>query len=345
MACGVSAVPPGVLANERSCADDRRQLSAALQPSARTRRCATGGGVAGTRNADLQPGSLRVPLAAAEVRGRTAPQPSSCMVLKARRTRSTCRQRQQAVARGLQRHPHEHAQLRRLTDGASRRRSTTPGLSSRCRPCSALLHLEAREPAQSIALIGYSMGGNLVLKLAGDLGATRHRSCRALSACSPAVDLAARRPTHCMTVAKSHSTNEVSCALFSSAFGARLCSFRVPSIRRSTRKHQLPARLRRPHHGALLRVSVRRTTTITALPRHACSTRLLCPRCCCTQLRRPVRPLHTGRNTQGHRCQPQHHTAGDGARRPLRVPRHILTAMTNGYWADDGCGLGWTHTA
>jgi hypothetical protein len=43
---------------------------------------------------------------------------------------------------------------------------------------------------QSIALIGYSMGGNLVLKLAGDLGKNPPSQLRAIIGVSPVVDLA-----------------------------------------------------------------------------------------------------------------------------------------------------------
>ncbi|MEO6817752.1 MAG: alpha/beta fold hydrolase [Edaphobacter sp.] len=43
---------------------------------------------------------------------------------------------------------------------------------------------------QSIALIGYSMGGNLVLKLAGDLGKTPPPQLRAVIGISPVIDLA-----------------------------------------------------------------------------------------------------------------------------------------------------------
>jgi hypothetical protein len=44
---------------------------------------------------------------------------------------------------------------------------------------------------QSVALIGYSMGGNLVLKLAGDLGASAPPQLRSVVGVSPAADLAA----------------------------------------------------------------------------------------------------------------------------------------------------------
>ena len=46
-----------------------------------------------------------------------------------------------------------------------------------------------REQLQSIALVGYSMGGNLVLKLAGELGANAPRELRSVVGVSPAMDL------------------------------------------------------------------------------------------------------------------------------------------------------------
>jgi len=46
-----------------------------------------------------------------------------------------------------------------------------------------------REHLESIALIGYSMGGNLVLKLAGDLGADAPRQLHSAVGVSPAIDL------------------------------------------------------------------------------------------------------------------------------------------------------------
>lgn len=48
-----------------------------------------------------------------------------------------------------------------------------------------------REQLTSISLIGYSMGGNLVLKLAGDLGTNAPPQLRSVIGVSPAVDLAA----------------------------------------------------------------------------------------------------------------------------------------------------------
>ncbi len=48
-----------------------------------------------------------------------------------------------------------------------------------------------REGLQSVSLVGYSMGGNLVLKLAGDMGAEAPAQLRSVVGVSPAVDLAA----------------------------------------------------------------------------------------------------------------------------------------------------------
>ncbi len=49
----------------------------------------------------------------------------------------------------------------------------------------------SQKKLQRTALVGYSMGGNLVLKLAGDLGAGAPTELKAVAAVSPAADLAA----------------------------------------------------------------------------------------------------------------------------------------------------------
>jgi hypothetical protein len=61
------------------------------------------------------------------------------------------------------------------------------GLS--CDVGALLRHFIEREGLQSVALAGYSMGGNLVLKLAGELGADAPRQLRAVVAVSPSIDL------------------------------------------------------------------------------------------------------------------------------------------------------------
>jgi len=54
-----------------------------------------------------------------------------------------------------------------------------------------LRELIAQKKLQRVALAGYSMGGNLVLKLAGELGADAPAELKAVAAVSPAADLAA----------------------------------------------------------------------------------------------------------------------------------------------------------
>src|ERR1700734_1077012 len=106
MAGDVSAVSTAPVGGQRPFADNLWQLSA-------TPRCASatgdsdGGGLPGSRFADLQPGALRVPLAAAspapnEPDGHHSAWPRRLVAL------SICNgQCQQAVAFRLQRDPHE----------------------------------------------------------------------------------------------------------------------------------------------------------------------------------------------------------------------------------------------
>jgi hypothetical protein len=61
------------------------------------------------------------------------------------------------------------------------------GLS--CDVGAVLRHFIEREHLKSVALVGYSMGGNLVLKLAGELGADSPRQLHAVVAVSPSIDL------------------------------------------------------------------------------------------------------------------------------------------------------------
>ena len=51
--------------------------------------------------------------------------------------------------------------------------------------------LIARDGISRLALVGFSMGGNLVLKLAGEWGSQRPPQFRAVAACCPSMDLAA----------------------------------------------------------------------------------------------------------------------------------------------------------
>ena len=91
------------------------------------------------------------------------------------------------VGRGMQCDSHEHAQLR------GNRGSVTDAVSfralGRCR--SHYADLSAEKGLRAFALIGYSMGGNLVLKLAGELGAGAPPYLKAVVWVSPVMDLAA----------------------------------------------------------------------------------------------------------------------------------------------------------
>ena len=61
------------------------------------------------------------------------------------------------------------------------------GLS--CDVGAVMRHFLLRERLESIALVGYSMGGNLVLKLAGELGTNAPQQLHAVVGVSPAIDL------------------------------------------------------------------------------------------------------------------------------------------------------------
>jgi predicted alpha/beta-fold hydrolase len=53
----------------------------------------------------------------------------------------------------------------------------------------------ARDGISRLALVGFSMGGNIVLKLAGEWGAEAPPEFRAIAACCPAIDLATSADT------------------------------------------------------------------------------------------------------------------------------------------------------
>ena len=61
------------------------------------------------------------------------------------------------------------------------------GLS--CDVGAVLRHFIEREHLKSVSLVGYSMGGNLVLKLAGELGLDAPRQLHSVVAVSPSIDL------------------------------------------------------------------------------------------------------------------------------------------------------------
>ena len=115
-------------------------------------------------------------------------------------------------------------------------------------------HFIARERLESVALVGYSMGGNLVLKLAGELGADAPSQLRSVVAVSPAIDLG---PT---ADALHRPANRLYERRFLRSLIKRFLSQgeSLPARVRSQarRRHPLAARVRRAHHGALLRLCV-----------------------------------------------------------------------------------------
>ena len=191
MARGVSAVSAAPVGRERPSANHRRQLSSPAQCSSRPRN-SIGGGLPGARLADRQPGRLRVPLAAASAAADESDGDHSSRTRRLVPLPICHRQCQQVVARRLQHRADEHAQLRPAEYGEMLRLSPTLYHSGLSGDVDRVLRffLET-QGLQSVALIGYSMGGNLVLKLAGDLAAPHLRSCTSVVGVSPAVDLAA----------------------------------------------------------------------------------------------------------------------------------------------------------
>ena len=236
---------------------------------------------------------------------------------------------------GDERHPHEHAQLRRHR-ALSRRRSTTPA----CRETStrdALLP-GLGTAAERIALVGYSMGGNLVLKL--DRRARRQRAATAALAPSASLppSISALRPTRC-TRRRTACTSAGSsahllrrfrkkCMLFPQVFDPckRADGDRTPCATSTIASP--PSTPASPIRGRLLR---------TAPPPRACSTASRVPTLILHALDDPFVTAHPT-HPRHHRRQPRHHTRREpntaatapSSRRPNPAP---VTGPTTGYWA------------
>ena len=108
---------------------------------------------------------------------------------------------------GLQRHPHEHAQLRRHRAPHPPRSITPASLPMSTASCTSSA---IRRSCSRISLVGYSMGGNLMLKLAGDLGPDAPPELRSVIGVSPP-SISAPPPTPC-TSGRTASMNAASCA-------------------------------------------------------------------------------------------------------------------------------------
>ena len=137
---------------------------------------------------EVEPGArvlAQVPLA--DGRQRSADARCSSTGSKVRATRSTCcGTARKAYARGLQRRPHEHAQLRRhRTPDAD----ALPQRDDAATSTASSDELAGANACRAIFLAGFSMSGNMVLKLAGDYGADAPPALAGVVAVSPSLDL------------------------------------------------------------------------------------------------------------------------------------------------------------
>ncbi len=170
--------------------------------------------------------------------------------------------------------------------------------------------------SQSIALVGYSMGGNLVLKLAGELGADAPRQLRSVVGVSPAIDLGP-------SAAALHRPHN---RLYERRFLRALLPALPPQGALFPRaydpnrahRHPLPARLRRPHHRASTPASPPPRTTTSAPPPRASSTASPSPRSSSHALDDPFIRI-TPETLAALARQPAHHSAPARTRRPLRL--------------------------
>jgi uncharacterized protein len=128
------------------------------------------------------------------------------------------------------------------------------GLSADFR--AVLLELIERDRLKQICFAGYSMGGNLVLKMSGELGSAAPRELRAICAVCPTLDLAAcvdaiERPEN--RLYQVHFVRDLKSRLRRKA---KLFPGAIRSQKPARRAD--PAGVRRPSHGSLLRLSQRR---------------------------------------------------------------------------------------
>ncbi len=177
-------------------------------------------------------------------------------------------------------------------------------------------HFLIRERLQSITLIGYSMGGNLVLKLAGELGADAPAQLRSAIGVSPAVDLGASATALHRPENRLYERRFLRNLL--KRFRHKVRLFPRAFDPRPRKRHTVPARLRRSHHCALLWLRLRRGLLLPS-SRRACHRSHRDSHTHHPGARRPLRHDYARDHGQ-HRGQPKHHLGADRARRPLRLP-------------------------
>ena len=129
-----------------------------------------------------------------------------------------------------------------------------------------LLELIERDRLPAIFFAGYSMGGNLVLKMAGELGESAPEELRGIVAVAPCFDLAA------CADALGEARNFVYSRHFVWKLKGRMRRkarmFAGHLFARRDGPHRLGARFRRNDHGAILRVR-RSGRLLRAVERHA----------------------------------------------------------------------------
>ena len=115
-----------------------------------------------------------------------------------------------------------------------------------------LRYFIAREHLTSVSLIGYSMGGNLVLKLAGDLGVNPPRELRSVIGISPAMDLGPSADALHLPQNRLYERRFLRALVKTLPSQSRPLS---PALRsRPRRRLTFSPRLRRPRHRPLLRL-------------------------------------------------------------------------------------------
>ena len=173
------------LLNQRSSADHRRQLSRARQRLAGARG-ATGRGLARDDEPDREPGPLPLPLAAGG--GPRAQRPTAIIVHGLEGSSDS----QYVVGNSnkLWRAGCNIVRMNMRNCGGTEALSSTLYHSGLSNDVLVVMNFfVAQYGLRSMSLIGYSMGGNLVLKLAGELGTTAPAVLRSVIGVSPAVDL------------------------------------------------------------------------------------------------------------------------------------------------------------
>ena len=178
-----------------------------------------------------------------------------------------------ALRRGLQRGAAEPAQLRRHRAAVRRALPLRP--DGRRRPRDRA-RLAAATASPQVVVAGYSLGGNLALKLAGDYGDAPPPQLRGVCAVSPVMELEA-----CVRALERRQNFVYQWNFVRGLEGTDAPQGAVrsrPLRARAARRDPDRARVRRGLHRAALRLRERAATTTTARARCASSIASACRR-------------------------------------------------------------------